>query len=645
MSFKNILGQERCSLVLMHPTSLPDPEGAAYGVGEIGSEAFRFAEFLRDAGVGAWQILPLGHTGYMNSPYQTFSRFAGSPYLISVEKLLAVGDLTRAAHDEYVRAARDIPAGRSDFGWLFYYKLGGNWEAPAVLRRAFEHFMTRQDGHVRREAFNAFCAKGNKEFGGWLTNYAEYMGIKEFHNHICWADWPAEFRDVHQWRKHRPDLLAHHSELKKTITFYQYLQFIFFEQWQNLKKHVNTCGRRIVGDIPWYVGYDSSDVWANREVFELDFEGRPLNVAGVPPDYFSATGQLWGNPLYNWENPATFAWWLDAVSFLLAQVDVLRLDHFRAIDSYWKIPFDWAEREKTAVQGCWGKAPGHKLLAALTERLKTEGRTGKNGQLPMIAEDLGFLDPLYPAPEQYPDGWNWDSRFRVTDAFMNEMVAIRDAAHEAVRKNNALAAENGNGGNGENGGNGVQSVEPAVPNTLGLAFSPLTGEYSTRKGVDVLLEEFRVPRMEVLQFCIEGGGLHGVRNACGNFILYTGTHDNDTALGWYRTHVSRRMEHALKNGHFIEVADPLDRPVQIGKVSVLRDASWEMIQHAFESPAPCAGAPMQDLLGLGSEARMNLPGDNQGAWWGWRAERHAVDYPALCAALRQLNDASGRTAV
>ena len=631
MALETILGQKRSSLILMHPTSLPDPAGATYGVGEIGSEAFRFAEFLRDAGVGVWQILPLGHTGYGNSPYQTFSRFAGSPFMISVEKLLAVGDLTREAHDEYVREAEKMPKNHADFGWLFYYKLGGNWEAPAVLRRAFEHFMSTQDGHERRDAFNTFCVKDGAAYGGWLNDYAEYMGLKEFHGHICWADWPAEFRDVNVWRSHKNDLLAQHPELKKTITYYQYLQFVFFEQWTNLKKHVNACGRQIVGDIPWYVGYDSADVWAHREIFEMTPEGRPINVAGVPPDYFSASGQLWGNPLYHWDSPATFAWWLDAVSFLLTKVDVLRLDHFRAIDSYWKIPFDWAEREKTAVQGSWGKAPGRQLLQALTERLKSDNRI-KEGQLPMVAEDLGFLDPLYPAPEQYPDGWNWDARFRVTDEFRAEMEAIRNSAHEAVRLSNAAQQQDEN----------ALLVQPKIPNTLGLAFSPLSGEYSTRKGIDVLLEQFSIPRMEVLQFCIEGGGVGCVQDIKGDYILYSGTHDNDTALGWYRTHVARRIEGALHNHQSIEIHDPLDHQIQIGRVTELRDAAWEMMAVTFKSNAPCAGVPIQDVLCLGPEARMNLPGDNHGAWWVWRSQREQMDYATIAPRLKKLNEESER---
>jgi 4-alpha-glucanotransferase len=646
-----ILGRPRASMILMHPVSLPDPEGAAYGIGELGSEAFRFADFLADAGVAVWQTLPLGHTGYGDSPYQTFSRFAGSPYMISVEKLLAVGDITQEQHSAYCQAVRasGLTPARTDFGWLFKNKLGAAAsDSRAVLREAFRNFSKRPTGDPRRAAFEAFRRRHEEEFAGWLTDYAEYMAIKERHGHVAWTDWPGEFRDVRVWRSRRAEILTHTPDLGTAIAFFEYLQFVFFEQWDALREHVRRRRRAFLGDLPWYVGYDSADVWANRDAFELDEHGTPLAVAGVPPDYFSPTGQLWGNPLYDWSKPATFDWWVNAISFLLSKVDVLRLDHFRAIDTYWKIPWGWAHHERTAVRGVWGKAPAHELLEALKKKLHANGRETNGGQLPIVAEDLGFLDPLYATPESYPDHWNSTQKFPLDPSFQRMLEDERrhcapghhaQGSHPVRVQASACVPATDSGDQTAQGGN------PHRKSPLGAAFDPETGEYNTRKGVDLLLEEFHLPRMEVLQFILEGGGPETLKKVGKQSVMYTGTHDNDTALGWYRVQALNRIKESLASRRPLrEFRDPLGKSIELGRVTLLRDAPWEMIAMVFGSPSALAAVPLQDLLSLGPEARMNTPGDNLGPWWTWRATRVQLDYATLARRIRTLADASGRTA-
>jgi len=639
-----ILGRKRACMVLLHPVSLPDPEGATYGIGELGSEAYRFADFLAEAGAAVWQTLPLGHTGYGDSPYQTFSRFAGSPYMISVEKLLGAGDITREQHDGYCRAVRDagLSRARTDFGFLFKHKLGTGWQdSGAILRQAFASFSKRGEGDPRRAAFEAFRRKYETEFAGWLRDYAEYMAIKEHQGHGAWPRWPEEFRDAHAWRSRRPDLLSRNPDLGKSIAFFEYLQFVFFEQWDALREHVRRRGRVFLGDLPWYVGYDSADVWANREVFELDAHGTPLAVAGVPPDYFSPTGQLWGNPLYDWSKPGTFDWWINAISFLLSKVDLLRLDHFRAIDTYWKIPWDWAARERTAVRGVWAKAPGHALLEALHRKLHADGRELSGGQLPIVAEDLGFLDPLYATPEAYPQHWNPAQKFAVEASFRKLLEEERrhhgDAGHAAAQH---APEHHPADGRAAHDSHGKGRRKPR----LGAAFNRETGEYSTRKGVDILLEAFSLPRMEVLQFILEGGGPDSVKKVGEECVMYTGTHDNDTALGWYRAQALRGITEALAARRPLsEFRDPLGRAIELGRITMLRDAPWEMIEMVFGAASALAAIPMQDLLDLGSEARMNTPGDNLGGWWTWRATPGESDYAGIARRLKALADAVGRT--
>ncbi|NLD71099.1 MAG: hypothetical protein GX649_00110, partial [Chloroflexi bacterium] len=423
MGLRDILGRDRSSLVLMHPTALPDPPGSAYGVGELGSQATRFLDWLSEAGFVLWQVLPLGHTGYGNSPYQTFSRYAGSPYLVSIERLLAVGDLTPQEHDAYVAQVREagLDERRADYGWLYRHKVGADWgtgsgETPAVLRQAYRNVATGQAG--RYDAFQEYVRRA----GSWLVDYADFMAIKEFHGHQPWDRWQPAYRDAEVWRAQREERLGRSAALAETVAFYQYTQFVFDEQWRAVRDHAERLGRRIVGDIPWYVGYDSADVWAHNAFFELDERGTPVNVAGVPPDYFSATGQLWGNPVYRWWdedgnlNEPAVAWWADAIAHLLTTVDILRVDHFRAIDSFWRIPYG----SPTAQRGVWAKGPGRRLLEALRERLGGD-------QPPLVAEDLGYFDPFAPAPEDYPGHIPEARRFRV-DQHLHALMTTGDLA-------------------------------------------------------------------------------------------------------------------------------------------------------------------------------------------------------------------------
>ena len=613
MTLKKLLGRERSSLILLHPSSFPDPEGRPYGIGEIGSQAVRFIDFLLESGTLAWQILPLGHTGYMNSPYQTFSRFAGSPYLISVELLLESGDLSQEEHDAYVARARELPNTQTDFGWLYRNKLGGGWEdSGAVLRQAYFGFKRRGEQDPRVVQFGEFCAPGHAHSGKWVVDYAEYMALKEHHGQRPWSEWHDCCRFVERWRAEREGMLAQTPALAQSVEFFKYLQFIFCEQWRRLRLKMRERGRLLIGDIPWYVGHDSADVWANREVFDLDADGMPQHVAGVPPDYFSNDGQLWGNPLYNWDNPRTTEWWIDSIEHLLFMTDVVRIDHFRAADSYWCIPYEWATTEKTARKGYWAKGPGASLLGAIRERLIATHRIEPDHPVPIIAEDLGFLDPLYATPQDYPENIANESRFEVEENFHTRLAA-KDLS-------------------------------------LGDAFDPKTGEYSTRKGVNLLLDQFGLPAMRVLQFGFESvvPNAQGVSDV--NVALYTGTHDNDTVLGWYE----EGLAHETANGenHGDRLDDRINRALEYLGISAAqassdrparaRDVCRDMIRIAFGSQALLAGAPIQDLLRLGSAARMNFPGDSSRPWWTWRATLEQMDYPKLAAELGALNRISDR---
>ncbi|MFZ5857901.1 MAG: 4-alpha-glucanotransferase [Chloroflexota bacterium] len=344
----------RSSGILLHPTSLPGP----YGIGDLGSEAFRFVDFLADSNTRLWQVLPLGPTGYGDSPYQCFSAFAGNPYLISPDFLLRDDYL----HPNDLVEKTDFPTRKVDFGRIIPWKLN-------LLERAYLRFAS--DPARDRRPFERFCADASH----WLDDFALFMALKESNGGGAWGGWPAPLRT------REPSALAQaRVDLADSIQRFKFYQFLFFQQWNSLRAHANSRGIKIIGDIPIFVAYDSADAWANPELFFFDADGRPTVVAGVPPDGFSPTGQLWGNPLYDWpkHKETGFAWWLARFRATLAQVDIIRLDHFRGFAGYYEIPAS----DSTAEHGRWMPALGEELFATMKQSL---------GELPIIAEDLGLI--------------------------------------------------------------------------------------------------------------------------------------------------------------------------------------------------------------------------------------------------------------
>ncbi len=563
MGIETLLGEnlERATVLILHPTALHDainPKKLArskteanYGVGELGSAAFEFIDFLCKTGTLAWQINPFGHTGYGNSPYQTFSRFAGSPYLISIEKLYEKGHLTKRDHDKYVRAVdkAKIPLDQTDFGWLFENKLGRNWSSKGILRVAYHNFIGKED---ENKAYKDFC----KNQKSWLEGYANFMAIKELHNHKGWNEWDEKFRNRNKWRRNRKKLFSQNPDLEKTINFYKYLQFVFFSQWEAVVSYAKEKKRIIIGDLPWYVGYDSSDVWANQEIFKLSEEGTPTHVAGVPPDYFSANGQLWGNPIYNWDNPDTYQWWVKSIEFLLENVNLVRFDHARALDTYWEVSQEWAETEKTAINGMWLKGPGKKLLQAIKDHLVSKKKMTENGQLPFVFEDLGYLDKVYPSIDSYPEDIEEDKKFPIHPDFAKMIKKKQKAVKEGLLED---------------------------------------GGYDPRIALDKILEEYDLPWMAVAQFGFEDKRMHP-ENLPYSCVAYTGTHDNDTTHGW--------CESNDYPAHFI----------------------FDLLKMVLASKAVLAGCTWQDLWGLGSEMRTNLPGDieREGGWWRSRLTQEKI---------------------
>lgn len=488
---------ERSAGVLLHITSLPGP----HGIGDLGPAARRFVDFLADAGCSVWQVLPLGPTGFGDSPYATFSAFAGNPYLISPDDLLVEGLLT----EDDLADRPDFPSDRVDYGAVIPYKL-------RLLRRAYERFTegVRPD---LEEAFAAF----RREHAFWLDDFALFMALKEAHGGASWDTWAPPLRDrdpqalQQARRKHR-----------RVIERQAFSQFLFFRQWAGLREYARQRGVFFLGDVPIYVAYDSADVWANPDLFYLDEQGRPTVVAGVPPDYFSPTGQRWGNPIYRWEvhRERGYAWWLERLRQTLRQVDLVRLDHFRGFAGYWEVPAE----EPTAVNGRWRPGPGEDFFRAVFARL---------GEVPLIAEDLGEITP--------------------------DVVALRDA--------------------------------------------------------------FNLPGMKVLVFAFGSGPENPFlpHHYTPNCVVYTGTHDNDTVVGWWH-----------------ERATAFERDFCLRYLgSNGAEIAWDLVRLAWASVAQLAIAPMQDLLGLGNEARMNYPGRQEGNW-AWRMTEDAL-HPALRDRLRELN--------
>lgn len=484
----------RASGILLHPTSLP----GRHGIGDFGAGAYRFLDWLAGAGQTIWQVLPLGPTGYGDSPYQCFSAHAGNPLLIDLGKLveeglLAPGDLADASFgtEESV-----------DYGRVIELK-------SRLLRKAAGNTRANRE-------FDQFCAQN----AWWLDDFARFMALKRANGGAVWT----------QWKTETPDDREIHSQ--------KFTQFKFFEQWNSLRAACRKHGIQIMGDVPIYVAHDSADVWANREMFQLKPDGEPEVMAGVPPDYFSATGQLWGNPIYRWDVMAAsgYEWWIQRLRSSLAMVDIIRLDHFRGFEAYWQVPAG----EITAINGEWIQGPGRTLLRALQNAL---------GALPIVAENLGVITP----------------------------------AVEAIR------------------------------------------------------EEFDLPGMAVMQFAF------GSDPQAPSFrphryprevVAYTGTHDNDTTVGWWNS----------AGGDSTRSADDIRREREFACRYLNTDGTdinWAFIRALLASVADTALIPMQDVLGLGSEARMNMPSTPSGNWrWRCKPEALTVD---LQKKLYELTETFERT--
>ncbi len=474
----------RSAGILLHPTSLPGD----FGIGNLGKYAYNFVDFLAASGQSYWQILPLGPTGYGDSPYASFSAFAGNPLLINVKRLVGEDDLDKKELEE----APDFPRHSVDFGPVITYKM-------ALLNRAARRFREKAAGQ-RREAFDRFC----EEHAGWLDDYALFMALKDAHGGAVWNTWEWELVS------RQPEALQEWRErLNESVFAHRYFQYQFFRQWEELKRYANDKGIEIVGDIPIFVAYDSVDVWANPELFQLDENRLPIAVAGVPPDYFSPTGQLWGNPLYRWDKMAEngYQWWIDRMQQILKMVDVVRLDHFRGFAAYWRIPAG----EPTAVNGEWVQGPGADFFTHLKNAL---------GELPIIAEDLGHIT----------------------------------------------------------------------------------------EDVEELREEFQLPGMRVLQFAFttDAENPYLPHNYVPNTVVYTGTHDNETTLGWFKSREEEEKQNVWR---------------YLGPVS--EAINWALMRLAYRSVASIAIFPLQDVLGLGNEARMNTPG-KLGGNWTWRFKEGAL---------------------
>jgi 4-alpha-glucanotransferase len=484
----------------MHPTSLSSP----FGIGDLGQAAFDFLDYLAAAKQSLWQVLPLGPTGFGDSPYASPSAFAGNPLLIALQPLLDQGLLSAAE----VEDLKSLPTDHVDFGQLLPLK-------QQALKIAFDH---------GRDSLRASVDAFRTEQAAWLEDFALFSALKDHHGSE-WAEWDSPLR------QREPDALAQaRGELAEGIDYHVFAQFLFFDQWRALRRRAEGLRIGIMGDIPIFVAHDSADVWANQHLFKLDAAGQPVVVAGVPPDYFSATGQLWGNPLYDWEAIAAegYAWWIARFRHLLELVDLVRIDHFRGFEAAWEVPAGAA----TAVNGAWVKGPGQAVFRAIDAALG-------GGQPPVVAEDLGMI----------------------TDE-------VRGLLHA-------------------------------------------TG----------------FPGMKVLQFAF-GGDIYNPylphNFADRNCVVYTGTHDNDTTRGWF----TRAPDHERAN---------VRRYTGMDGARVSED----LMRLALGSIANTAIVPMQDILDLGSEARMNTPGALHGNW-AWRVEAEQLD-PRNAACLAEMTATYGRS--
>ena len=493
----------RSSGILLHPTSFP----SRFGIGDLGLEAYRFIDFLKQSHQQYWQVLPLGPTAYGNSPYMCYSAMAGNPLLISPEKLRDEGLLT----EEDFANLPGFPEEKVDFEKVVSVKIG-------LLKKAYEHFRANATPILQKE-FEGFC--DSKAY--WLDNYALFMALKDANENANWHTWPSELV------KRDPQAMEQVQErLNGEIFYYKFVQFEFFRQWSELKSYANMRGIDIIGDIPIYVAHDSADVWAHPNIFCLDEQtGAAAQMAGVPPDYFSATGQLWGNPVYNWEElqKQDFKWWVQRFEAMLDYVDIIRIDHFRGFEAYWAVP----QGEETAMNGKWVEAPGDAFFEVIRQKL---------GKLPVLAEDLGVITP----------------------------------------------------------------------------------------GVEALRDKYEFPGMKILQFAFSADAANPFLpfNYPRNAVVYTGTHDNDTTLGWFNTASDQEKQNLL---------------LYLGSISP-EGIHWDLIRLALSSIANQAIIPLQDILGLGNQARMNFPSIPEGNW-EWRYQTGALTQE-LGDRLKVLTELNGR---
>ncbi|HEX7956151.1 MAG TPA: 4-alpha-glucanotransferase [Pyrinomonadaceae bacterium] len=503
---------KRASGILLHPTSLP----GRFGVGDLGGAAYKFVDWLAAAGQTYWQIMPLGPTGYGDSPYSSFSAFAGNTNLVSPEKLVESGLLEAAD----IESPPDLPAERVDYGKVIEYK-------RELLEKAFANFRPKlkADDALRRdyEGFLGFASR-------WLDDWALFAALKDEYKGAPWNTWAPGLA-----RREPAAVEAARQSFAEREDAHRFAQYVFLQQWLKLKKYANERGVRVVGDMPIFVAHNSADVWARPELFKLKEDGSPRVVAGVPPDAFSATGQLWGNPIYDWERMRAdeFSWWVDRVRETLKLVDVVRLDHFRGFAAYWEVP---AEHE-TAEHGRWVEAPGRGVFDAL------RGALGHD--LPIVAEDLGTITP--------------------------DVHALRD--------------------------------------------------------------DYGFPGMRVLQFAFGGDphDTHLPHEYTRNTVAYTGTHDNDTVVGWFE----QRGRDDASEGERRERELCLKYLGADGA-----EIHWDFIRAAQMSVADLAVAQLQDVLGLSSDARMNTPASAEGNW-GWRYREGALTDP-LAERLREMTATYGR---
>ena len=486
----------RASGILLHPTSLTGPDG----IGDLGPQAYEWIDFLAKSGCKLWQVLPLGPTGYGDSPYQCFSAFAGNPYLISSALLMDQGLLNRSD----LADRPDFPADKVQFGPVIEWKL-------KLLGRAYSHFKKSRKASLL-DAYAVFC----KEESSWLEDFALFMALKESHGGAPWDQWEGEYR-----LRDSESLAKFAREHKDTIEQHKFRQFVFFQQWNRVLAYAHSKGIQIIGDAPIFVSFDSSDAWSHPELFYLDREGKPTVVAGVPPDYFSPTGQLWGNPLYRWDvHKATgYQWWIERLGATLKTVDIIRLDHFRGFAGYWEIPAGMP----TAEIGKWRKGPGKAFFQSLQKAFK---------DLPIIAEDLGEITP--------------------------DVIALRDG--------------------------------------------------------------FGLPGMKILQFAFASDASDPFlpHNYPVNCVAYAGTHDNDTVVGWYKT--APEKEKDFYRRYFARSGE---------------DVASDLVRGVWSSVAAFAICSLQDILGLGPEARMNFPGKASGNWT-WRMKPGTLT-DTLEAKLIELN--------